>query len=306
MAAKLIHKNLIGAYVYAIVVDGTVRYIGKGRRYRVLEHVGHAKDINRRRALGEKVKALPFHNRLAKAIRNGASIEYFVIANELTDAAAYERERSEIAQYPLGHLWNLHSGGSGGDAEMMRRYWSDPKYREKFLAAIAAGHRNPDYRERARKKAQAQWDDPEFYAQQMAREKALWENPEYRAKRIAILQRVWSDPHKSARKSALVKSQWTQERSAKQSASRKAAWADPEFSKRVRAKIAASKAKPEYIEKMSRFASDRWADPEFRKKTVAAIRASKAKRNDRSKERGSICAAGLEKIQASVVREDRG
>lgn len=111
------------AYVYVIIVDGVVRYIGKGRRYRAIEHFRLARDINVRRAKGQKVKAYPFHNKLAKALRLGHSVRYRVIAKDLTDAAAYALECEEMAQYPTRQLWNLRTGGTGGDADLMRSLW---------------------------------------------------------------------------------------------------------------------------------------------------------------------------------------
>src|SRR5262245_53480758 len=111
MPAKLLYPWLVGAYVYAIKVDGVVRYIGKGRRYRLIEHRRIARELNRRRAAGEKIKARRVHNKLAKAIRNGSVIEHDVIAFNLSDDVAYDRERSEIANAPAGQLWNVKAGG---------------------------------------------------------------------------------------------------------------------------------------------------------------------------------------------------
>ena len=73
-----------GAYVYALMVDGVVRYIGKGRNGRRFEHEKEARRINRKRAAGQKVNASLLYNKLAKAICEGR-----VISNDMTDEQAY-------------------------------------------------------------------------------------------------------------------------------------------------------------------------------------------------------------------------
>jgi hypothetical protein len=57
-------------YVYAICVDGVVRYIGKGSNGRVHFHVIEAGRINRRRARGANTDrtATKFYRKLAEAI----------------------------------------------------------------------------------------------------------------------------------------------------------------------------------------------------------------------------------------------
>lgn len=243
MPAHLIHKGFVEAYVYAIIVAGVVRYIGKGRRYRALEHFRIARDLNERRAKVEKVKALPFHNKLAKAIRNGAAVDYEIIINGLQDDAAYEREVIEIAKCAPGQLWNVHCGGSGGDADLTRRLWTDPTFREKTVAAARKGRENPEYLVRARKTANAQWSDEDFRERWTKQHRSIWDDPIKAAERRALLKKVWDDPEKTARKSTLVKSQWTPERKAAMAENRRRAWADPEFRKRASASIKASKAR---------------------------------------------------------------
>lgn len=243
MANHLIHPDFVGAYVYAITVNGVVRYIGKGRRYRAIEHFRFARSINKRRAKGEKVKAYPFHNKLAKAMRSGADVSYEIIVKGLDDAAAYQREVEEMAKIPSGQLWNLKEGGTGGDADMMRRFWSDLVYRAKFLAAQKLGQSNPEFREKQRENAQAQWADTEFRERWLKQHRGLWDDEEQAAKRRALLKRVWANPELKAKKSALVKSQWTPERRAAMSENRRKAWSDPEFKARASASIRASKKK---------------------------------------------------------------
>src|SRR6516162_4318183 len=95
------------AYVYAIIVDGIVRYIGKGSGNRKLAHMRLVRSIARRRAAGEHVRTSHFYNRLTKAWLEGAEIEEVVIVDGLTHGAAYAREIAEIAAAAQGQLWNL-------------------------------------------------------------------------------------------------------------------------------------------------------------------------------------------------------
>lgn len=242
MANHLIHPDFVGAYVYAIIVNGVVRYIGKGRRYRAIEHFRKARELNRRRSAGEKVKALPFHNRLAKAMRNGARLKYRILAKDLSDAAAYAMEAAEIAAYPEGQLWNANGGGFGGSSEGMKRLWLDIDFRARTLAAQAA-YRTPEFRDRQRDHAVSVWADPDYRERWMQQHRAVWDNPEKARERRALLKKVWANPELKAKKSALVKSQWTPERRAAHAENRRKAWADPEFKARASASIRASKKK---------------------------------------------------------------
>jgi hypothetical protein len=63
-------------YVYAICVDGVVRYIGKGSNGRVHFHVIEAGRINKRRARGANIDrtATKFYGKLAEAMRHEATI----------------------------------------------------------------------------------------------------------------------------------------------------------------------------------------------------------------------------------------
>lgn len=246
MANHLIHDKLVGAYVYAIKVGGMTRYIGKGRRYRVIEHVRVAKEINRRRGQGEKVRAPALYNRLAKALRLGVPVEYEIIAFGLDDAVAYEREAREIAEAPAGQLWNIHPGGSGVDGKWVKAMWQDTRHRAKIMKTRQETmYGNPEWRERQRENANAQWADPDKRARHYAQHRKLWDDPVASEQQRDILRKVWADPDRSARKRELVKSQWTPERRAAMSENRRKAWANPEFKARASASIKASKQKTE-------------------------------------------------------------
>jgi len=272
MANHLIHPGFVDAYVYALTVDRVVRYIGKGRRYRAIEHFRIARDLNARRAAGEKVRALRVHNKLAKALREGRKLDYLILANGLSDEAAYEAEKAEIANAPDGQLWNLHSGGSGGDAEMMRAYWSDPAFREFCLKRQPEGREaDPKWKERARERTREVWATPGFREKWMEQHRALWDDPEAAEERRELLRRVWSSKTESKEKiRAAVTKAWTPERRAAMAENRRKAWADPEFKRRAAESIRKSRT-PERLRQQSDAQRERWKDPEFRAKVAAGM-----------------------------------
>jgi hypothetical protein len=101
-------------YVYAINVDGVVRYIGKGSNGRVHFHVIEARRINSRRARGANTDctATNFYRKLAKAMRHGAIITEDIMVNGLTNREAYRIEKQKIEELHKqnrGQLWNTIS-----------------------------------------------------------------------------------------------------------------------------------------------------------------------------------------------------
>ena len=98
-------KERSAAYVYAILVDGIVRYIGKGRNGRLYAHLIEAK----RTAARSGAKTANLHPRwrrnLVQAIRVGSEITESVIGCGLTDEEAYRLESKIIADF--------HMQGSG-------------------------------------------------------------------------------------------------------------------------------------------------------------------------------------------------
>ena len=205
------------AYVYAIVVDGIVRYIGKGSTTRVRAHMRLVKSIARRRAAGETIRASHFYNRLTKAWLNGAEIQEIIIVDRLTDEEAYQREIAEIAAAPSGQLWNYWSGGEGSSkgyrkpleqrakiAERNRQTWRDPQLVAEHSKRMKLVWSRPGYRE---KQSRQQWT-PEMCAALSAKRKAQWADPEFRAK----MDSAFSTPEFHARRIEATKRGWTTRR----------------------------------------------------------------------------------------------
>jgi hypothetical protein len=102
-------KTTIGSYIYAIVVDGVVRYIGKGRNGRMYTHLVEAKRTSAR-CPAETAHLYPrMHRKLVETVRAGSQIIEIVITSGLTDRAAYRLESrmiGEFHKFRAGQLWN--------------------------------------------------------------------------------------------------------------------------------------------------------------------------------------------------------
>jgi chorismate mutase len=113
-------------YVYAILVDGAIKYVGKGSNGKEKVHLKLVLSIVRRRAVGEVVRTSRFHNELAKAWLAGSTIEEVILHSDLTERQALGLEVKEIKRRRKA-LWNTHSGGENlgswrGTMPPRRRY----------------------------------------------------------------------------------------------------------------------------------------------------------------------------------------
>jgi len=99
-----------GCYVYAIHVDGVLRYIGKGTNGRMYAHM---KEVRQRLTREFKLRNVSpiFQQKLTEAVIKGAVVEEIVIADSLTSKQAYELEHRRMEEMvhdgKRGQLWNV-------------------------------------------------------------------------------------------------------------------------------------------------------------------------------------------------------
>jgi hypothetical protein len=123
-------KTTIGSYIYALIVDDVVRYIGKGRNGRMYTHLIEAKCTSAR-CPAETAHLYPRkHRKLVEAVRAGSQIIETVITSGLADRAAYRLESrmiGEFHKFRAGQLWNTID-----ERFLDQRYlpdeWDDPEH----------------------------------------------------------------------------------------------------------------------------------------------------------------------------------
>jgi hypothetical protein len=97
------------SYVYAIHVDGVLRYIGKGTDDRMYAHM---KEVRQRLTRKFKLKNVSpfFQRKLTEAVMKGAVIEQIVLADNLTSKQAYKLEYGHLERMVYAgnreQLWN--------------------------------------------------------------------------------------------------------------------------------------------------------------------------------------------------------
>jgi hypothetical protein len=97
------------SYVYAIHVDGVLRYIGKGTNGRMRAHM---KEVRQRLTRKFKLKNVSpfFQRKLTEAVMKGAVIEEIVLADNLTKKQAYKLEYGHMERMVYAgnreQLWN--------------------------------------------------------------------------------------------------------------------------------------------------------------------------------------------------------
>jgi len=118
------------AYVYAVLVDGVIRYFGKGsakggKLSRFHDHMRAMRRMIRHAAEGLSPPSHDRHTELARNLAHewldGVIIAEHIIVDDLTDEEAFDREIVEIAARPKGQLWNISRGGPGFGLETHRR-----------------------------------------------------------------------------------------------------------------------------------------------------------------------------------------
>lgn len=223
-------------YVYAIVVDGVVRYIGKGTGWRVRQHFAIARRLTVVRASGHKVKASYFHNKLSKSLLAGADVTSLILRDGMSDAEAYAEECRQIEAHD--GLWNRWVGVGG-------RVQASQELKEKLSAAARARYRDPEQLRQVTARLRRLAADPKFRSAASERQKArfaagdasmrLWHDrahcPESYAKRGATLKKTLASRPDLRNKVA----EWRKTHMTDHAASLKAAHARPEVKEKRRA-----------------------------------------------------------------------
>jgi LEM3-like protein len=123
-------RTTISSYIYAIVVDGVVRYIGKGRNGRMYTHLIEAKRTSAR-CPAETDHLYPrMHRKLVETVRARSQIIETVITSGLTDRAAYRLESrmiGEFHKFRVGQLWNTIDERFL-DPRYLPDEWDDPEH----------------------------------------------------------------------------------------------------------------------------------------------------------------------------------
>jgi hypothetical protein len=303
MAKTRIQQIPSGSYVYQLIVDDVVRYIGKGTGRRVHNHFSIAATLNRRRAAGEKVKSTILYNRLAKALRTGRSVDHKIVADGPTSDQAYSLEIESISSIPSGQLWNVRPGGVGMDSETLRIMWKDPEYRARRTKMsrdmwASDEHRkimkmfwsDPEQIKRQRETMLVRWadpiyrkkylkdrDTPEYRSRISKRSKENWQDDSIRSKMLAALK-AKDTPERRAKASKHQSKIWEltdfrdklltawsdQERRARQSEMAKSLWSSNPDRRKARFSEDGSR------EKQSAMVRAKWADPAYREKQKIA------------------------------------
>jgi hypothetical protein len=97
-------------YVYAIHVDGVLRYLGKGSDGRMYAHM---KEVRQRLTRKFKLKNVSplLQRKLTAAVKNDAVVEEIVLADNLTSKQAYKLEYRHLKKMVYAgkrqQLWNV-------------------------------------------------------------------------------------------------------------------------------------------------------------------------------------------------------
>jgi hypothetical protein len=118
-----------GSYIYAIIVDGAVRYIGKGRNGRMYTHLIEAKRTSARCPANTAHLSPRMHRKLVETVRAGSQITETVITSGLSDRATYQLESriiGEFHKFRPGQLWNTIDERFL-DPQYLPDEWNDPE-----------------------------------------------------------------------------------------------------------------------------------------------------------------------------------
>ena len=183
-------------YVY-IYKDGNgiPKYVGKGRKTRMYDHIGLAEAYNEGH---RKDRTYRFTRWLAKAIRQGDkfTVEKYIenVPEDCANAIEMELIRTYKRQRQGGTLLNLTDGGDGFTSEKMKEIANDPKVKEKQSASRKALLADPEYRARMRAAHTEANRRPHRREQQRAMAHEKWSKPENREAARKRARELWADP----------------------------------------------------------------------------------------------------------------
>lgn len=269
MAKSVVPQNPACFYVYEMIVDGLVRYIGKGVGPRHREHLRLCRKIVRERAAGKKVKATHFYNRLIAVMKRGGQIETSIMTAGLREGDALDLERRMIAAAAPGELWNTLPGGNGFDSAFIKALWADPETRANYCRQSADNWRNPEFRARQI----VQRNDPGHRKRMSAALTQALSDPEVREKMRVAKKKTWADEAYRQRRNEAARRRWQEpELKAKQSASQRKRFADD--AQREATRVAQTKvmADPENRRRLSEASRKLWLDPDYRERQTATRR----------------------------------
>jgi hypothetical protein len=167
-------------YVYEILVDDVVRYIGKGTGNRVFRHRRRANRIAENWVMDiETPRVGKFHEKLALALLDGHTIMERIVIQDLTSSDAFLEEARLIAEGGFGKtLWNEIAGGEVFSLEKV----ADPEgFREKLCKGIADSWTKQRH-EAASRKAVERWSKPASRKEHSRKLASVWADPSVRAR----------------------------------------------------------------------------------------------------------------------------
>ena len=197
-----------------------------------------------------------------------AILEELSSVDDLDDAEKFHIACFKAMGIPL---LNLTEGGDGG-AEISRRYWSDPKSREKKRKERIGQTWNKETKAKMSAAHKGRKKTPEERANMAAAAKRRWATPGYRDKQAVAQRASHSSPEKRAQAAEWAKlasrdTNRSPEYRAKQSDAAKTSCAKEEVRARKSAAATLKAQDPEYIAKLSAARKAWWA--ERKKKTPA-------------------------------------
>jgi hypothetical protein len=270
MAKSSIQEIPVGCYVYEIIVDGVVRYIGKGRGNRMHKHAVAARRLIRLRESGEKVRARKFLNKLAKSMRSGSSIDIRVVCDNMSDESAFAMEMEKISALGRSQLWNSTEGGEGNTSEYAKQLWADPEFRERHKISHRRATSSPEFSKKSSELGRIRWSDPsarkrmsdvqkaryladkdhafrrltpEIIEKNRAHRKKEWADESYRAKQMASRNKRWENPEQRAKTSASMSIVWSDiDRRERMAEKIREKWRDPKYREAMMASRAAKRS----------------------------------------------------------------